>query len=151
VVERRDLVATVTANGQIQPKRKVDISADVSGRVVALAVEEGQMVERGDLLLRIDPTTFQAAVRRQQAAVSQARAQAAQSEASLLQARQALARSERLAQSEELISAADLEDARTRVSVAEAQYQAAATPSRVLRPPCRRPVTSCARRRSSRR
>jgi HlyD family secretion protein len=125
VVERRDLVATVTANGQIQPKRKVDISADVSGRVVALAVEEGQMVERGDLLLRIDPTTFQAAVRRQQAAVSQARAQASQSEASLLQARQALARSERLAQSEELISAADLEDARTRVSVAEAQYQAA--------------------------
>jgi HlyD family secretion protein len=124
-VERRDLVATVTANGQIQPKRKVDISADVSGRVVQLAVEEGQMVERGDLLLRIDPTVFQAAVRRQQAAVSQARAQASQAEANHLQARQALTRSERLAASEELISAADLEDARTRVAVAEAQYQAA--------------------------
>ena len=46
-VARRDLVATVTASGKIQPKRKVDISADVSGRVIQLAVEEGQWVNRG--------------------------------------------------------------------------------------------------------
>src|SRR5690606_25050577 len=56
VVQRRDLVSVVTANGVIQPTRKVDISADVSGRVVELAVVEGQTVERGDFLLRIDPT-----------------------------------------------------------------------------------------------
>ncbi|HEV2131081.1 MAG TPA: biotin/lipoyl-binding protein, partial [Longimicrobiaceae bacterium] len=72
VVVRRDLVSVVTASGYIQPKRKVDISADISGRVIQLAVEEGQWVNKGDLLLRIDPTTFQAAVRRAEAAVAQA-------------------------------------------------------------------------------
>ncbi|HEX2223243.1 MAG TPA: efflux RND transporter periplasmic adaptor subunit, partial [Thermoanaerobaculia bacterium] len=38
VVERRDLTAVITASGVIQPKRRVDISADISGRVIALAV-----------------------------------------------------------------------------------------------------------------
>jgi HlyD family secretion protein len=124
-VERRDLVASVSGNGKIQPRRKVDISADVSGRVVELAVEEGQMVAEGDLLLRIDPTTFAAAVRRQEAAVAQARAQASQSEANLLQSRQTLQRAERLSADGGLISAADLEDAHTRVAVQEAQLQGA--------------------------
>src|SRR5690348_15747182 len=59
-VGRQDLVSVVTASGTIQPKRKADISADVSGRVVELAVEEGNIVQKGDLLLRIDPNTYQA-------------------------------------------------------------------------------------------
>src|SRR5918997_3893979 len=40
-VQRRDLVASVTASGQIRPQTKVDLSADVSGRIVRLAVREG--------------------------------------------------------------------------------------------------------------
>src|SRR5438552_456683 len=43
-VQKRDLVASVTASGQVQPHTKVDISADISGRIVRLAVKEGQMV-----------------------------------------------------------------------------------------------------------
>ncbi|MBA2243833.1 MAG: efflux RND transporter periplasmic adaptor subunit [Gemmatimonadetes bacterium] len=125
VVVRRDLVSVVTASGYIQPKRKVDISADISGRVIQLAVEEGQWVNRGDLLLRIDPTTFQAAARRAEAAVAQARAQAAQARATALQAESALNRAEQIARTNELISTADLEQARTQSAVAQAQSEAA--------------------------
>jgi len=124
-VETRDLIATVTANGKIQPKRRVEISADISGRVVEVAVEEGQMVQQGDLLLRIDPTSFQAAVRRQEAAVAQARSQVAQANANVLQSRSARDRADRLSGQDNLVSAADLEQAHTNLAVAEAQHEAA--------------------------
>ena len=125
VVARRDLVSVVTASGYVQPKRQVEISADISGRVIELAVEEGDWVEAGDLLLRIDPTSYQAAVRRAEAAVAQAQAQAAQARADLLQARSQATRAEQLAASDGLISGADLEQAQTRAEVADAQQEAA--------------------------
>ncbi len=124
-VATRDLVASVTASGFVQPKRKVDISADISGRVTGVHVEEGQWVEAGALLLSIDPTSFEANVRRATAAVAQARAQAAQARANALRAESELSRAERLAGADQLISAADLEQARTQVLVAEAQLEAA--------------------------
>jgi HlyD family secretion protein len=125
VVAQRDLIAVVTASGVIQPKRKVDISADISGRVMQLAVEEGQLVSQGDLLLRIDPTTYQAAVRRAEAAVAQAQAQAAQARANLLQAQSAASRADQLSAGEGLIAPQDVEQARTSQLVAEAQFEAA--------------------------
>jgi HlyD family secretion protein len=125
LVSSRDLVSVVTASGKIEPKRKVDISADISGRVVEVAVEEGQWVDRGALLIRIDPTSYQAAVQRAEASVAQARAREAQTRAQLLQARSAQQRAEQLAQGSNLVSAADLEQARTQAQVAEAEMQAA--------------------------
>src|SRR5919202_1875186 len=86
-VQHRDLVASGTASGQVQPRTKVDLSADITGRIVELAVKEGQMVSRGQFLLRIDPAQAQAAVQRAEAAVAAARAQAAQSKASYEQSR----------------------------------------------------------------
>ncbi len=124
-VGRQDLVSVVTASGIIQPKRKADISADVSGRVVEVAVEEGDVVQKGDLLLRIDPNTYQALVRRAEAAVAQARAQEAQARANVLQAESAAKRAEQLAAGDRLISAQDLEQARTQLKVTQAQEQAA--------------------------
>jgi HlyD family secretion protein len=124
-VARRDLVAVVTASGKIEPVRKVDISADISGRVVQVAVEEGQWVERGALLIRLDPSAFQAAVRRAEASVAQARSREAQARAQLAQSRNALQRAEQLSSGEQLISAADLEQARTAADVAASELQAA--------------------------
>lgn len=124
-VARRDLVSVVTASGKIEPKRKVDISADISGRVTQVAVEEGQWVDKGALLLRIDPTAYEAALRRAEATVMQNQARLAQTRANLLQAESAVRRAEQLAQGNELISAADLEDARTRLAVARAEHEAA--------------------------
>jgi HlyD family secretion protein len=124
-VAQRDLISIVTASGIIQPKRKVDISADISGRVIELPVEEGQMVNQGDLLLRIDPTTYQAMVRRAQAAVAQAQAQASQARANVIQAESAARRAVQLAAGEGLISPQDVEQAQTSQKVAEAQFEAA--------------------------
>jgi HlyD family secretion protein len=53
-VEKVDLVAKVTANGKIQAKNKVDMSALVMGQIVNLAVKEGDHVKKGQLLLQID-------------------------------------------------------------------------------------------------
>jgi HlyD family secretion protein len=123
-VARRGLVSVVQASGKIEPKRKVDISADISGRVVRVAVEEGQWVNAGDLLLRIEPTQYVAAVRRAEAAVSQSQARAAQQRAQLTKAQSDLNRAEQLSRTNELVSAADVEQARTQVQVAEQEYQA---------------------------
>lgn len=54
VVAKEDLVEKVSASGRIQPKSKVNITAEVSGKVIALPVKEGDTVETGDLLVMID-------------------------------------------------------------------------------------------------
>ena len=54
-VGRRDLVAAVTASGKIQPKKKVDISADITGRITRIAVREGDLVRRGNSCSRSMP------------------------------------------------------------------------------------------------
>jgi HlyD family secretion protein len=123
-ISKRDLVSVVTASGVIQPKRKVDISADISGRVIQVAVVEGQTVSPGDLLIRIDPTQYEALVRRSEAAVAQARAQAAQGRANLAQAENAARRAEQLSAGDKLISNQELEQARTQLRVAQAQDEA---------------------------
>src|SRR5438270_7475100 len=85
-VQKRDLVASVTASGQVRPQTKVDVASDVSGKITRLSVKEGQMVSAGQFLLQIDPTNFEAAVQRSEAAIASTRAQLAQSQASLHQA-----------------------------------------------------------------
>ena len=87
-VGRRDLVASVTASGQVEPHTKVDMSADISGRIITLAVKEGQTVTKGQLLVQIDPASYQAAVERSQAALAAASAQLLQAQANADQADQ---------------------------------------------------------------
>jgi HlyD family secretion protein len=68
-VRTRDLEAVVSASGKIQPKRFVNISADTSGRVVDLAVNEGDRVVPGQFLMQIDPRTLRTRVESGQAAL----------------------------------------------------------------------------------
>jgi len=83
--EKRTIVETVAASGKIQPEKDVSISAEVSGEIVELPVIEGQMVEEGDLIVKIRPDIYIAAVNRTEAAVNSARAQLSQSEAQLIE------------------------------------------------------------------
>jgi HlyD family secretion protein len=62
VVRARDLEAIVSASGKIQPKRLVNISAQTPGRVVELAVNEGDRVKKGQFLLQIDPISLRTLV-----------------------------------------------------------------------------------------
>jgi len=120
-VARRDLVSTVTASGKIQPKSKVDVSSDITGRIIELRVKEGDIVKRGDLLLRIDPSTFEASVARSEAGLASARAAAVQAEANRAQAERAAQRARELrSQNPNLVSDEQLEQAETAFRVAEA-------------------------------
>ena len=120
-VGREDLVATVTASGQIQPKTSVAISADITGRIIEIPVEEGDFVQRGQLLLRIDPSLFDAQVARAEASVSSAAASALQARASRDQAKRAYDWFASLRrQDPNLVSDEELETSQTNLEVAEA-------------------------------
>jgi HlyD family secretion protein len=125
-VEPRDLVAAVTASGQVQPRTKVDLAADISGRIVRLAVKEGQMVRKGQFLLEIDPQEYVAAVQRSQAALSSAKAQEAQARANLIQAERNYQRSLEIQKANaQLVAAEQLEQLKTQVDVNKALAEAA--------------------------
>jgi HlyD family secretion protein len=125
-VERRDLVASVTASGQVQPQTKVDLSADITGRVVRLAVKEGDIVTKGQFLLEIDPVQYQAAVERAAAAVASSRSQAATAQPTLVQARRNYDRLLALKKANPtLVSDEQVEQLKTQVEVAEAQLSSA--------------------------
>ena len=102
-VELRDLTATVSGSGAIRPAREVDISSQVMGRTTRLEVIEGQVVNRGDLLIEIDPRRLTSQVDQMQANLASARTQVRLAEESLAFARQQLDRREGLYQ-QELIS-----------------------------------------------
>ena len=119
VIERRDLVELVTASGNIRARRTVDVSSDVSAKVAELLIDEGEDVVRGQLLLRLEPDQYQAALSRNEASLAQAEAQQTQQEASLLQAQRDLDRLLNLrARDSVLVSGLQIDDARTRVDIA---------------------------------
>ncbi|HSU94500.1 MAG TPA: efflux RND transporter periplasmic adaptor subunit [Gemmatimonadaceae bacterium] len=125
-VQKRDLVAYVTASGQVQPHTKVDVASDVSGRIVKLAVKEGDMVKKGQFLLQIDPATYQADVQREAAGVASAKADLARAKANLEQSQNSYRRSKEIVQSNPaLISAEQIEQLKTTVDVNDALFQAA--------------------------
>lgn len=125
-VQKRDLVASVTASGQVQPVTKVDVAADISGRIVRLAVKEGDIVKRGQFLLEIDPAQYQAAVQRSEAAVASAKASVAQAKANLDQATRNYERSMEIKKTNaSLISEEALEQLKTAVEVNTALLESA--------------------------
>ncbi len=102
-VQKRDLQAVVSASGKIQPRTLVNISADTMGRVVNLAVEEGQRVKKGDFLLQIDPRNLTTAYNQTTASLAasrstmeQLRVQIDSTKTSLKQAQDTLARQQQL-------------------------------------------------------
>jgi HlyD family secretion protein len=124
--EKRDLVATVVASGQIQPRTKVNVSADVTGKIIRLAVKEGDMVQKGQFLLQIDPEQPTAALQRAEAQLATAKAQAAQSKANFIQAKSNYDRQLALQKTSPLgVTAEQLEQLKTQVEVGETQLDAA--------------------------
>ena len=125
-VQARDLVASVTASGQVSPHTKVDVASDISGRIVRLAVQEGQTVTKGQFLLQIDPAQAEAEVQRSAAAIASSRAQAAQAKANYLQAQRNYERSAEIKkQNPQLVSDEQLEQLRTAMEVNQALMEAA--------------------------
>ena len=57
-IQARDIVERVSASGKIQPEIEVKITAEVNGQIVELPVKEGDMVEKGDLLVQLNPDIY---------------------------------------------------------------------------------------------
>jgi HlyD family secretion protein len=124
-VQKRDLIASVTASGNVTPHTKVDLSSDITGKIVRLAVKEGEMVSKGQFLLQIDPQEAQANVQRAEAALSAAKASSAQAKANLLQAQRSYERSLAIKKSNpQLMSDEQMEQLRTTVDVDQAVLEA---------------------------
>lgn len=124
-VATRDLVAAVTASGRIEAKSQVDISADITGRIIQIAVKEGDWVTRGQFLLQIDPSEYQASVSRAEGVLASSQASVVQARANRDQAKRAADRAQELAKAgPNLISPEMVEQAVTSHEVAEANLRA---------------------------
>ena len=125
-VQKRDLVASVTASGQVRPQTKVDVASDVSGKITKLAVKEGQLVTSGQFLLQIDQSQPQANVDRATAVVASTRAQLTQAIANLDQAKKSYERSAQIKQQNpQLIAEEQVEQLHTAVDVNTALVESA--------------------------
>lgn len=81
-VEPMDISETVAATGKIQPEIEVALSSEVSGEIIELPFKEGHTVEKGDLLVRINPDLIQSALQQSKAGLDNMRAQLAQAKSS---------------------------------------------------------------------
>lgn len=127
----RDIVERVSASGKIQPEIEVNITAEVSGQILALPVKEGDRVEKGDLLVQINPDLYEAALNRAQAAANSARsnlasakAQHAQANAQYFAAQKSWQRTQQLFK-DQVLSQADYDAAEANFISAEATLTAA--------------------------
>ena len=123
-VEKRDLLSIVSASGIIEPRVRVNISSNVIGEIVKLAVKEGQGVNKGDLLLQIDPQQYQAEVRRLKAYLKVAEIKVEQAEVNLRDASNNLERVNSLYE-KGFVSQKELEAAQVKYEVAEVQLKSA--------------------------
>lgn len=124
-VEKRDLVASVTASGQVRPQTKVDVASDVAGKITQLAVREGQMVTKGQFLLQIDREQAQAAASRAEASLAAAQAQNAQARANFIQSQRSYDRTLQMQKANaQLVSAEQLDQLKTAVEVNQAIVEA---------------------------
>jgi HlyD family secretion protein len=83
---RTNITEIVTATGKIQPEIEVKIAPEVSGEIIEMPVKEGQLVRKGDLLLRIKPDSYRAQVEAQMASLNAARASSVRNRAELSKA-----------------------------------------------------------------
>ena len=126
VVKKRDLTATITASGNVRARRKVDISSDISARVTELLIDEGEDVEEGQVLLRLDRSRYEAAVNRSLANLKQSQAQVAQSRANFVRVQREAQRLASLWESDSLlVSRQEVENAETDLEVQRSLLEAA--------------------------
>ena len=123
-VEKIDLVSKVTANGKIQARRKVDLSALVMGQIVNLAVKEGDVVDRGQLLLQIDRAQLAAQTAGRESALGAMRSDLAAARATAEQARRDFQRAKQNWDAK-ILSEAEYQKARSVLDTAEANLSAA--------------------------
>ena len=80
-VKRHDLTSVISASGEVKPKKNVNISSQIAGRVIKIGVEEGQQVKSGVFLLKLESTQYEANADRDRARIQSLRADQIRAEA----------------------------------------------------------------------
>lgn len=122
--KQRTLTQVVTAFGRSQPEVEVTISPDVSGEIVALPVQEGDVVQKGDLLARLKPDDYRAQLKQQRAQVSQQKATLAERRADSVQTHRTYQRKQKLYE-KGVIPESELQDAESSYQQAVARLESA--------------------------
>ncbi len=129
--QERTIIESVSANGKIQPEKDVIISPYISGEVVELYVKEGDKVDKGDLLAKIDPEIYitnyeqiEASLQMQKANLANSKARLAQAKAQFVKAEEDYKRNKKLFD-QNVISQSDFDAATSSFAVAEAEVMAA--------------------------
>ena len=112
-VQRERIVQTVNASGSLIPVTEVKISANVSARIIGLAVKEGDRVRKGDLLVELDKAQYEAAYEKALSFVQSSKANRKKVASDLKRYRALRER--------DLTSEAELEAAEAQMEVAESQ------------------------------
>jgi HlyD family secretion protein len=120
---QKTITQLVTATGKIQPEVEVKIAPEVSGELIEIPVKEGQLVHRGQLLLKIKPDVYQAQVASQQAALNSSRSAAVRNRAELEKAEIDYRRAMNLF-NKGLLSDSDRKSAETSFNMAKAALEA---------------------------
>ncbi|SFE70328.1 efflux RND transporter periplasmic adaptor subunit [Sunxiuqinia elliptica] len=123
-VVSKTITELITANGKVQPETEVKISPDVSGEIIVLEVEEGDEVEKGQLLVVIKPDIYIQALNRAEASLNSSKARLAQTEAQMIERELAFKRTQTLYK-QEAVPESEFESAQAAYQVAEAEVRAA--------------------------
>jgi HlyD family secretion protein len=121
--EKHDLTSKISASGEVKPRKNVNISAHIPGRIVKIGVEEGQKVKAEDFLLKLDSTQYEANADRAKALIHSYRAELIRAEAALKKDESFYKRNKQLFE-EKLISEEQLEAAKAQYDISNAQQQA---------------------------
>ncbi len=123
-ISQTTIVETVSATGKIQPEIQVKISSEVSGEITALAVKEGQVVKKGDLLVKINPDLYTSGLNRSQSNLSGTKAGLNQADASFKESKTSYDRNKTLFD-KGIISKSDFDKATAAFEVAKAVKETA--------------------------
>ena len=123
-VERGDIRVAISATGTLSAISTVTVGSQVSGQVTDVLVDFNDRVEKGQVLARIDPSTYEAQIEQGSAQIASAQAQLRQSQATLANARADYNRKAELGR-QKLVSQADVDLARTALQQAQAQVNSA--------------------------
>lgn len=122
-VTSKDLTSIVSASGEIKPKKNINISALVPGRIIKIGVKEGDFVKAGDFLLQLDSAQYEANAERDRALIQAYRSQLIEAEARMKRDENQYERLKRL-YDEQLIPLEQLEAAKVQLDISRAQVQA---------------------------
>jgi HlyD family secretion protein len=125
LVRREDITSRVRAPGKIEAKTRVQVSADIMGRIVKLLVKEGDRVRKGQLMLQLDDTQYRSSFAQSRASVVAAEARLREA-TTTLRINEASFKRQRALYDQKLLSQAEWEQAQSANETAKVSAATAA-------------------------